>query len=122
MADEAQRANTAEWSTAYATRALVHATLAAIPDWPGTATTGAFMPGVRSTAKFTTTSDEFAVVKDGTLAGADELPTVILKQGTAAHPDEPVHVVGTCGTPFTKGDARELSWHLKNSEGTDAGF
>lgn len=101
MADEAQRANTAEWSTAYATRALVHATLAAIPD---------LRPKLDRSVKY------------GTLAGADELPTVILKQGTAAHPDERVHVVGTCGTPFTKGDARELSWHLKNSEGTDAGF
>lgn len=94
MADEAQRANTAEWSTAYATRALVHATLAAIPD---------LRPKLDRSVKY------------GTLAGADELPTVILKQGKAVEPQP-------CGIPFTKGDARELGWYLENSEGTDAGF
>lgn len=94
---EAELSHAAEWKTAFATRALAHATLAGLPD--------PVLPGAFPYDK------RFAIPTDhdqvyGDMSGADLLPEVISFRGAAVRTD----------TPFTRDDARQLDWHLKNEE------
>lgn len=70
-------------ATAVATQAVAHATLAAIPDWPGTATTGAYIPDSITLPPpspwVATECDEIY----GEMSGADKLPQKIVYQGKA---------------------------------------
>lgn len=99
-----QTLGSAEWQHVMATRALAHATLAAIPDpvMPIASVELTWNPKARGL--ITTTNEPIY----GDASGADQLPQVIAYQGKA--------VPQPCGDKFTVGDARQLDWHLKNTE------